>query len=65
MRINETNWRNASDFETYDSSGWYYFESDRALVLKLRHRTNVEKVSIIFNTPPPPPPRTTTEERAE
>jgi hypothetical protein len=64
MRINETNWRSASDFETYDSSGWYYYESERALVLKLRHRTNTENVRIIF-TAPPPPRAAATEGRAE
>ena len=57
LQIYETNWRRASDFEGYyDSSGWYYFESERTLVVKMRHRTNVERVRILFTVPAPPPP---------
>ena len=57
LQIYDSNWRRAYDFESYyDSSGWYYFESDQTLVVKLRHRSNVELVRILFVAPPPPPP---------
>jgi hypothetical protein len=57
LQINGNNWRRAVDFESYyDSSGWYYFERDRILILKLRHRATTEQVRILFVAPPPPPP---------
>jgi len=57
LRINDTVWRMASDFESYyDSSGWYYFTNERSLVLKIRHRSVIENVSIQFNAPAAPPP---------
>jgi hypothetical protein len=56
LRIYDQNWRSASDFESYyGSSGWYYFESERTLVIKLKHRSNTEYVRILFTAPPPPP----------
>ena len=52
LQINETNWRSAADFESYyDSSGWVYFERDQVLVLKLRHRSPVERIRILFYVP--------------
>ena len=60
LQIYDANWRRAYDFESYyDSSGWYYFESEQTLVLKIRHRQNVENIRILFVAPrvePPPPP---------
>jgi hypothetical protein len=57
LQIYETNWRRAPDFEAYyDSSGWNYFEREQTLVVKMRHRTNVERIRILFMAPPPPPP---------
>ena len=60
LQIYENNWRRAIDFESYyDSSGWYYFESEQTLVLKIRHRQNVENIRILYVVPraePPPPP---------
>jgi hypothetical protein len=63
LQMHDMNWRRASDFESYyDSSGWYYFEDEQILVLKIRHRTNVERIRISFiaprvEPPPPPPPQ--------
>ncbi|MCL1837394.1 MAG: hypothetical protein FWG46_07605 [Treponema sp.] len=69
LQIYENNWRRASDFESYyDSSGWYYFESEQTLVLKIRHRQNVENIRILYVVPraepppPPPPPEPAAEE---
>jgi hypothetical protein len=52
LQIHDMTWRRASDFESYyDSSGWYYFEDEQILVLKIRHRVNVEHIIISFATP--------------
>jgi hypothetical protein len=67
LQIYDTNWRRAVDFESYyNSSGWYYFEQERTLILKMSQRSNVETVRIYFTVPrapepepepePPPPP---------
>ena len=57
LQIYDGNWRMASDFESYyNASGWYYFSNEQTLVLKIRHRTNVENIRIIFTAPTPPPP---------
>jgi hypothetical protein len=68
LQIYNTNWRRAVDFESYyNSSGWYYFEQERTLVLKISQRANVETVRIYYivprtpepePTPPPPEPQT-------
>jgi len=61
LQIYEVNWRRAVDFESYyNSSGWYYFEQERILVLKINQRSGTENVKIYFTVPrapePPPPP---------
>jgi hypothetical protein len=69
LQMHDSNWRNAYDFESYyDSSGWYYFEGERTLVLKIRHRLNTEHIKILFSVPrvePPPPPPPPPEEAAQ
>ena len=58
IQIGETNWRRATDFESYfGSSGWNYFPQEQTLVIKLRHRSQTERVRILFNTPAPSAPR--------
>jgi hypothetical protein len=58
LQIYEMNWRRAVDFESYyNSSGWYYFEQERILVIKLSHRSNVENVKIYFTAPRIPEPQ--------
>ena len=59
LQIYDMNWRRASDFESYyNSSGWYYFEQEQILVIKISHRSNVETIRILFTVPavetPPP-----------
>jgi len=47
--------RNPSFEDNYGVSGWYYFADEQALVLKIQHRTNVERVRVLFTIPPPAP----------
>jgi hypothetical protein len=55
LQIYDVNWRRAFDFESYyNSSGWYYFEREQTLVLKINHRSNVEHVKIYFTVPRAP-----------
>jgi hypothetical protein len=57
LQIYEVNWRRAVDFESYyNSSGWYYFEQDRILVIKINQRSNTENVRIYFTVPRAPEP---------
>jgi len=52
LQIYGVNWRRAVDFESYyNSSGWYYFEQERILVLKMNQRSAVENVRIYFTAP--------------
>jgi hypothetical protein len=52
LQIYGMNWRRAYDFESYyNSSGWYYFEQERILVIKLNHRSTTENVKIYFTVP--------------
>jgi len=55
LQIYDTNWRRAFDFESYyNSSGWYYFEREQMLILKINHRSTVEHVKIYFTVPRAP-----------
>jgi len=72
IQIHAQTWRSDPQFEIYDSSGWIYYQDQQVLVLRLRHRTTVENVRIIYRaqpaaapapapapvvvTPPPAPP---------
>ena len=51
-----TDWRSIPQFERSDSSAWVYYPQTQILVLKLRHRSTVENVRLIYWEPPPPPP---------
>jgi len=57
-------WRSDSQFERYDSSGWVYYSQEQTLVLKMRHRTQVENIRIFYRaeTPAPAPARPSTVE---
>jgi hypothetical protein len=64
LQIYEQNWRRALDFESYyNSSGWYYFEQERILVIKLSHRSSVENVKIYFTAPRAPEPQPSQEQQ--
>jgi hypothetical protein len=49
-------WRTDPNFERYDSSGWAYYARDRTLVLKVKHRAEVEHIRLYTGSPPPPAP---------
>ena len=55
IQLHETDWRTDSQFERYDSSGWVYFPQEQILIVKLRHRTAVENIRIIYRVEQPPP----------
>jgi hypothetical protein len=67
IQIHGVEWRSDPQFENYDSSGWYYYPDNQILVLKLRHRSSVESIRLIYREapPPPPPPPPVTTESAE
>jgi hypothetical protein len=56
LQIYGSDWRSEAQFERSDSSGWVYYPQDQILVLKLRHRSTVENVRIIYRVEAPPPP---------
>jgi len=55
LQIHGMDWRTDSQFEQYDSSGWVYYPQDQILILKLRHRLQVENIRIIYIREEPPP----------
>jgi len=56
LQIYGSDWRSEAQFERSDSSGWVYHQQDQILILKLRHRSTVENVRIIYRVEAPPPP---------
>jgi hypothetical protein len=58
IQIHDMDWRTDSQFERYDSSGWIYYSQEQTLILKMRHRAQVETIRIFYRaeTPPAPPP---------
>jgi hypothetical protein len=48
LQIHGIDFRSDPQFEIYDSSGWFYHREEQVLILKLRHRLNVENVRIIY-----------------
>jgi len=47
--------RNPSFENNHGVSGWDYFADEQTLVLKMYHRTNVERVRVLFTIPQPTP----------
>ena len=56
VQIHGIDWRSDPQFEIYDSSGWIYYPDNQVLVLKLRHRSTIENIRIIYREVPPPQP---------
>ena len=54
IQVHGTDWRSDSQFERYDSSGWVYYAQDQILVVKLRHRANVENFRVFYRVEEPP-----------
>jgi hypothetical protein len=46
--------RSDTQFERYDSSGWTYSTQEQTLLVKMRHRTSVETIRIIYREAPRP-----------
>ena len=65
LQIHGMDWRTDSQFERYDSSGWIYYPEEQILILKLRHRTTVETVTVFYRVEAPPPARETAETETE
>ena len=65
LQIHGMDWRTDSQFERYDSSGWIYYPDEQILILKLRHRTTVETVTVFYRVEEPPPVREIVETEAE
>jgi hypothetical protein len=42
------NYRTASDFERWDSSGWSYSASEQTLLVKMKHRTRIEHIQVFW-----------------
>jgi len=53
LQIYGSDWRSEPQFERSDSSGWVYHQQEQILILKLRHRTTVENVRIIYRVEAP------------
>ena len=43
--------RNAAFERTQDTSGWEYFADDETLILKIRHRADLERIRVLFTAP--------------
>ena len=48
MQLYNIDFRTDPQFERYDSSGWSYNSQEQTLVLKMRHRDQVERIRIIY-----------------
>jgi len=53
IQIHGMAWRSDPQFEIYDSSGWVYYPEDQILILKLRHRSTIENVRLIYRMEEP------------
>ncbi|MDR3277064.1 MAG: hypothetical protein LBT11_07670 [Treponema sp.] len=48
IQLYNMDYRTDPQFERYDSSGWSYSSRDQVLLVKMRHRAEVEHISIFF-----------------
>jgi hypothetical protein len=48
LQLYNIDYRTAVNFESYDSSGWSYSASEQTLLVKMRHRTQVEHIRIFW-----------------
>ena len=54
LQLYNMDWRSDPQFERFDVSGWRYIPQEQTLLVKMRHRTNIENIRIIFREVPPP-----------
>ncbi|MCL2801927.1 MAG: hypothetical protein FWD28_09250 [Treponema sp.] len=59
IQIHGMAWRSDPQFEIYDSSGWIYYPEEQILILRLRHRSTIENVRLIYRYEEPAAPRVT------
>jgi hypothetical protein len=48
LQLYNMDFRTDSQFERYDSSGWYYSAQEQTLLLKMKHRTTVEHIRLVY-----------------
>jgi hypothetical protein len=48
VQLYEMDFRTDTQFERYDSSGWSYNSQDQTLMVKMKHRSTVENIRIIY-----------------
>jgi hypothetical protein len=48
IQIYNMDFRTDPQFERYDSSGWSYSSSEQTLLVKMKHRTNIEHIRIFY-----------------
>lgn len=48
LQIYDMDYRTDPDFERYNSSGWAYSASEQTLLIKMRHRNQVEHIRIFY-----------------
>ena len=48
LQLYNIDFRTDPQFERYDSSGWSYFPQEQTLILKMLHRSQVERVRIFY-----------------
>jgi hypothetical protein len=48
LQLYDRDYRTASDFERWDSSGWSYSTSEQTLLVKMKHRTREEHIQIFW-----------------
>jgi len=53
IQIHDMDWRTDSQFERYDSSGWVYYPQEQTLILKIRHRAQVENIRVFYRAETP------------
>jgi hypothetical protein len=51
LQFYDMDWRTDSNFERYDSSGWTYYAQNQTLVLKVKHRAEVEHIRLYTGSP--------------
>jgi hypothetical protein len=54
LQLYNIDYRSDPQFERFDSSGWRYIPQEQTLLVKMRHRVNVENIRIIFREAPRP-----------
>ncbi len=48
IQLYNMDYRTDPNFERYDSSGWSYSASEQTLLVKMKHRTNIEHIRIFY-----------------